>query len=151
MKRLFFDINGYLIIEDIFSEDSIKKFKNIFDNIWNDYMPISQKLLNSNLDHELRDKGPGGCLLHSVIDNNYLSLVRVEHYDKYLSNFFCNEYLLSVIEELSGSNVRLSASNIIINDKSDNTNIDFKFEEFHKANNGEYRHYYKNGLYHGSL
>ena len=150
-QRLFFDINGYLIIEDIFSENSITKFKNIFDNVWKDYMPISSKLLNSNKDHELRDKGPGGCLLHTVINDNYLSLVRVEHYDQYLSNYFCNEYLLSVIEELSGSNVRLSASNIIINEKSDNPNIDFKFEEFHKANNGEYRHYYKNGLYHGSL
>ena len=31
-------------------------------------------------------------MLHTVIDNNYLSLVRVEHYDQYLSNYLLTMY-----------------------------------------------------------
>ena len=149
--RYFFDLYGYVIVENVLNDIEINEIKKAINNLWDDVMKNNMYPIHENDQIKKTHKAHRGVIRHTVVQDKFMAMNRVEYYDISFQKYFCNPFVLGVVEELCGSNVRISCTNAIMNKGSDNVSPEIDFNELHKSQNGEFRNYYKNDLYHPSL
>ena len=135
-ERLFFEVNGYVVIENTLSEDEVERIREALHE-------LKRRFLAAEPEHRIN-----GCSMDRR-GSHYHGFVHLLEADPAFFNYLTHPRLVGLVEEAVGGKVRLSSSSAIINrrDPDHDPEEPFRFG-FHRGGQPGFDSYVYDGLYH---
>ena len=138
-QRLFFDVNGYVVIENTLSSEEV-------ENIRNALYDLKQNFESSDnpADHRVN-----GCILYDHRPPNYTCFAHLPEAHPALLYYLTHPRMIGLVEEAMGGKVRLEESASIINRRDPDAGQETPFRfNFHRGGQPGFDSYVYDDLYH---
>ena len=132
-QRLHIEIYGYVIIENVLSQEQVNRLKDALYGIEDDFRRTGEL--------------PGPNCFHTSTREDFFRIDNLPHLDPRFFDYVTNPFVLGMAEEIVGGPVRLQQSDAHIRRPIAE---DERRYGFHRGINPAYTHYEK-GLYHFSF
>lgn len=132
-QRLHIEIYGYVIIENVLSQEEVNGLKDALYGIEDDFRRTGEL--------------PGPNCFHTSTREDFFRIDNLPHLDPHFFDYVTNPFILGMAEEIVGGPVRLQQSDAHIRRPLAE---DERRYGFHRGINPAYSHYEK-GLYHFSF
>lgn len=143
-QRLYLDINGYVLIENMLSVEQIKRCT---EGIY----AVRQQFLAAQDPLKYR---AGGCYVEDLTrcDEYYVNLGRViESGEERLIDYFVHPRIVSIVEEAMGGKIRIDEANLIVNSRDPNIDLAKYRHQFHRGGQPGFDSYVYDDLYHSTF
>jgi hypothetical protein len=138
-QRLFFEVNGYVVVENTLTQDEVSRIREAL-------MALKHQFETSDNPTEHRING---CYLYEHKPPNFTALAPLPEAHPALFEYLTHPRMVGLAEEAMGGKVRLEESGCIINrrDPEEDSNQPFRFS-FHRGGQPGFDSYIYDDLYH---